>query len=327
MKKIKAGVCLIMAFLLAGMTGCKMTDKNIRFGAAGVGGSYYTFATAYTQLVSQEDDKIQFDVKTTAGSMANLRLLSEGYIDIAIAQADLVNENYYESEETPEYKVLAGLYTEACHIVVRKDSDIFSLEDLQGKRISIGEKESGTEQNALQILQVCGLVDSIVDTVNLDYIEAAKQLEDGEIDAMFCIAGIEANVIADVSKSCEIRLLDIDDKTIQKLQLAYPFYEAYEIPKDSYVGQDKKVQTVGIKALLLAGNDVSNQTAKRLTELLFSNATRIKYATAIEDIYDEQEAVNGITIPFHEGALEYYEEQGVRIEGNENKEIKNGNTN
>lgn len=327
MKKIKAGVCLIMAFLLAGMTGCKMTDKNIRFGAAGVGGSYYTFATAYTQLVSQEDDKIQFDVKTTAGSMANLRLLSEGYIDIAIAQADLVNENYYESEETPEYKVLAGLYTEACHIVVRKDSDIFSLEDLQGKRISIGEKESGTEQNALQILQVCGLVDSIVDTVNLDYIEAAKQLEDGEIDAMFCTAGIEANVIADVSKSCEIRLLDIDDKTIQKLQLAYPFYEAYEIPKDSYVGQDKKVQTVGIKALLLAGNDVSNQTAKRLTELLFSNATRIKYATAIEDIYDEQEAVNGITIPFHEGALEYYEEQGVRIEGNENKEIKNGNTN
>ena len=321
MKKIKAGVCLIMAFLLAGMTGCKMTDKNIRFGAAGVGGSYYTFATAYTQLVSQEDDKIQFDVKTTAGSMANLRLLSEGYIDIAIAQADLVNENYYESEETPEY------YTEACHIVVRKDSDIFSLEDLQGKRISIGEKESGTEQNALQILQVCGLVDSIVDTVNLDYIEAAKQLEDGEIDAMFCTAGIEANVIADVSKSCEIRLLDIDDKTIQKLQLAYPFYEAYEIPKDSYVGQDKKVQTVGIKALLLAGNDVSNQTAKRLTELLFSNATRIKYATAIEDIYDEQEAVNGITIPFHEGALEYYEEQGVRIEGNENKEIKNGNTN
>lgn len=327
MKKIKAGVCLIMAFLLAGMTGCKMTDKNIRFGAAGVGGSYYTFATAYTQLVSQEDDKIQFDVKTTAGSMANLRLLSEGYIDIAIAQADLVNENYYEREETPEYKVLAGLYTEACHIVVRKDSDIFSLEDLQGKRISIGEKESGTEQNALQILQVCGLVDSIVDTVNLDYIEAAKQLEDGEIDAMFCTAGIEANVIADVSRSCEIRLLDIDDKTIQKLQLAYPFYEAYEIPKDSYVGQDKKVQTVGIKALLLAGNDVSNQTAKRLTELLFSNATRIKYATAIEDIYDEQEAVNGITIPFHEGALEYYEEQGVRIEGNENKEIKNGNTN
>lgn len=327
MKKFKAGVCLIMAFLLAGMTGCKMTDKNIRFGAAGVGGSYYTFATAYTQLVSQEDDKIQFDVKTTAGSMANLRLLSEGYVDIAIAQADLVNENYYESEETPEYKVLAGLYTEACHIVVKKDSDIFSLEDLQGKRISIGEKESGTEQNALQILQVCGLVDSIVDTVNLDYIEAAKQLEDGEIDAMFCTAGIEANVIADISKSCEIRLLDIDDKTIQKLQLAYPFYEAYEIPKDSYAGQDKKVQTVGVKALLLAGNDVSNQTAKRLTELLFSNATKIKYATAIADIYDEQEAVSGITIPFHEGALEYYEEQGIRIEGNENKEIKNGNTN
>ena len=38
-----------------------------------------------------------------------------------------------------------GLYTEACQIVVRADSDIRSVEDLQGKTVSVGEEESGTE--------------------------------------------------------------------------------------------------------------------------------------------------------------------------------------
>ena len=111
--------------------------------------------------------------------MANLRLLSEGYVDVAIAQADLATAAYYGTDEKGEsyqgYRVLAGLYTEACQIVVRKDSGIKSLDDLQGKTISIGEAESGTERNASQILQVSGLASPITETVNLTYIEAAEK--------------------------------------------------------------------------------------------------------------------------------------------------------
>lgn len=68
---------------------------------------------------------------------------------------------------------------------MRKDSGIKSLDDLQGKTVSIGEAESGTERNALQILQVSGLASPITETVNLTYIEAAEKLKSGEIDAMF----------------------------------------------------------------------------------------------------------------------------------------------
>lgn len=149
--------------------------------------------------------------------MANLRLLSEGYVDVAIAQADLATAAYYGTDEKGEsyqgYRVLAGLYTEACQIVVRKDSGIKSLDDLQGKTVSIGEAESGTERNALQILQVSGLASPITETVNLTYIEAAEKLKSGEIDAMFYTGGVQTNVIAELADSCEIALIPVDAKT------------------------------------------------------------------------------------------------------------------
>ena len=41
-------------------------------------------------------------------------------------------------------------------MVVPAESDIQSVDDLEGKKVCIGEEESGTEQNALQILNAYG---------------------------------------------------------------------------------------------------------------------------------------------------------------------------
>ena len=67
---------------------------------------------------------------------------------------------------------MAVLYQEECHIVVRADSGINTVEELQGKTVSIGEEESGTEQNAKQILAAYGLDEKLVKEVNLNYTDA-----------------------------------------------------------------------------------------------------------------------------------------------------------
>ena len=69
---------------------------------------------------------------------------------------------------------------------------------------SVGEEESGTEQNASQILAAYGLTDQLVDKVNLDYTEAASELKDGEIDAFFCTAGIQTTVIGELAKQTKM---------------------------------------------------------------------------------------------------------------------------
>lgn len=59
---------------------------------------YYTFGNAFTELASKENDKFNFEVKSTAGSAANIRLLSKNYIEMGIAQADLINDAYNGTE-------------------------------------------------------------------------------------------------------------------------------------------------------------------------------------------------------------------------------------
>ena len=152
MNKNRTVLCLALL-----LTGCSYQTKTIRFGAADIGGMYYTVANAYAGLASEESSDLKFEVKNTAGSAANLRLLSGNYIDLGIAQADLVRAAYegtgsFSDNRQQGYRAIAGLYTEACQIVVRADSDIRTLNDLQGKTVSIGASESGTEQNATEIL-------------------------------------------------------------------------------------------------------------------------------------------------------------------------------
>ena len=293
-----------MAVLM--LTGCGSSSGTIRFGAAGLGGTYHMFSDAFAEIIESESADCSIEVKTTAGSAANVRLLSDGYVQMAIAQADIINDAYYgvgmfeNDKKYQGYSAVGGLYTEACQIVVRADSDIRSVEDLQGKTVSVGEEESGTEKNAEQILAAYGLSERLVTEVNLDYTDAVEQLKKKEIDAMFCTAGAYTTVIG-------------DEKGIDKLMNSYDFYTECEIPENTYVGQTEAVRTVGVKAVLLASDKLSEKKVKEITEILFENKAELQYILPTDISLDESQATEGITIPFHDGAAVYYEEHGISM--------------
>ena len=115
---------------------------------------YYSFANTFTELANEQGYDFTCKVRTTAGSNANIRLLSDGYIEIGLAQADLIADAYKTNEDL---RAIAGLYTETCQLVVRADSNIQTLDDLSGHTVSIGAEESGTERNATQILEFAGM--------------------------------------------------------------------------------------------------------------------------------------------------------------------------
>ena len=314
MKKV---ISILTCLCLLMTTGCSR-QETIRFGAAGVGGMYYPFANAFTELASKDETGINWKVKSTAGSAANLRLLSDNYIELGIAQADLIEDAYYgkgsfHSGKYRGYKAVASLYPEACQIVVRKDSDITSLDDLEGKNVSVGEEESGTERNATQILEMCGLPDNLVNTKNLDYTDAADQLAEKKIDAFFCTAGICTTVIEELTKECAIRLLEIPESCRQKLKKAYSFYDDYVIPAGTYSGQTEDIQTISVQSVLLASSTLSEKTVQKLTASLFKHIKDIQYSISINLQLTPQEAVKGITIPFHPGAETYYKLEGVEL--------------
>ena len=234
--------CMLAALLLTGCSAAE-TVKRLRFGVAGEGGVYHNFGEQFAAL-ENETSNGTIELRTTAGSAANLRLLTGEYLQLAIAQADLAQDAcnqtgiFAEEEDICGFGAVAALYTEACQVIVRADSDIQSIEDLQGKTVSIGAEESGSEQNALQILSAYGLNDRLVDTINLNYTDAADQLKAGKIDAIVITVGTPSPVVTELAGECGIRLLNVDGTAAQRLLSSYNAYREVTIPAGTYPGQD-----------------------------------------------------------------------------------------
>lgn len=314
MKKLLALLIVLMTVLLCS---CSSGGETIRLGAAGTGGIYNQTANSI-KSIADADGTLKIETKTTAGSAANVRLLSQNYLDAAIVQSDIAHDalngenNFEKSGSLEGYSAVAALFTEACQIVVRDDSGINSVDDLLGKTVSIGEEESGTELNAKQILSAYGLSEKMVKQKNLNYTDAAKQLENGEIDAAFFTLGLNATVVDELSKQCKIRLIGIDDTTAKKLKNTYGYVDC-TIPKDTYNGQSNEVSTVAVKALLIVNDRLSTKDVKKLTQLVFDNAQELQLTVSADVDLTLEKAVDGVKIPFHKGAAEYYAEKGITV--------------
>ena len=306
MKKLLALLIALMTVLLCS---CSSGGETIRFGAAGTGGIYNEAANSI-KSIADADGTLKIETKTTAGSAANVRLLSQNYLDAAIVQSDIAHDafngenNFEKSGSLEGYSAVVGMFTEACHIVVRKDSDINSVDDLLGKTVSIGEEESGSELNAKQILSAYGLNSKMVKEKNLNYADAAKQLQNGEIDAAFFTLGLNATVVEELSKQCDIKLIGIDDAAVKKLKNTYSYVDC-KIPKNTYHGQSDEVGTVAVKAVLIVNDRLSVEQVKKLTQLVFDNAQELQLTVSADVDITLEKAVEGVKIPFHKGAAEY----------------------
>ena len=98
--------CMLAALLLTGCSAAE-TVKRLRFGVAGEGGVYHNFGEQFAAL-ENETSNGTIELRTTAGSAANLRLLTGEYLQLAIAQADLAQDAYNQTGIFAEEEDIRG---------------------------------------------------------------------------------------------------------------------------------------------------------------------------------------------------------------------------
>lgn len=310
LKKImlSAAAAMIGVSVLSSCSG----SAELRLGTGNPGGVYYAYGSALQEL-----DGSGVEVKKTEGSMANMRLMNEGFLDMAIVQSDILSEAVngtgdFEGSPVSGVRAIAGLYYEAFQIIVRSDSGIESIADLGGKKMSVGEEGSGVAKNAEAMLLSAGIPYSSVEIVNMSYSESAQALENGEIDALFAILGAPSTVVRELSESAEIRVLPVDERTVSAMTNIYDGYYGMSIPAGTYHGQTEDIPTIGVKAVLTVTDKISSDRVREFTELLFDSGAQLRYAASAE-LPDMDFAVTGIPCSFHDGAAEYYSSIGVTV--------------
>lgn len=317
MKRFTA-LLAVFAVALCCLSACSQ-ESELRLGTGNDEGMYYQFGTLLSKEAQDNADVPIISVETTAGSSANLRLLSQGFLDMAIVQADTLNDAYNgtgffsNSGEYTGYSAVAGLYTEICQIVVPADSDIKTVEDLAGKTVSLGERESGVLQNALQVLDAYNLQESDFTAEYLSFSESATALEEGRIDAAFVTAAAPTPAVASLADKIGVRVLSIDPFAVNVLTKRHSYYVPCTIPANTYEGQTKAVETVGVRAVLVARNDVPAAQVESVMKVLFDGT--IPFAEKLNSPMQPalEEATSGIPIAFHAGAANFYDTNDITV--------------
>ena len=149
-----------MAVLLA-LAFCNQ-KKNLVLATGGTSGTYYPFGGAIADIWNTKIENMNVMTQATGASVENLRLISKGDAQFATVQNDVMDYAYhgtdmFDGQKLPNLASIGTLYSEVVQIVASKTSEIKSIADLRGKRVSVGSAGSGVEFNAKQILKGYGL--------------------------------------------------------------------------------------------------------------------------------------------------------------------------
>lgn len=293
--------------------------ETLAFATGGAMDTYFALGRAMAMVLNGKMELSNLAVTSTYTSIDNIRLIEEGEQQLALLQSDVMYYAYtgtglFENERKYEnFSALAGLYDEAVQIIAVGD-DIHTVADLKGKTVSVGDAGSGVEFDARQILEAYGLSFDDIKVINASFSDSADSLKDGKIDAAFIVEDTPAPMVADLCAAAKISLLQIDDAHIKALQEENPLYIRMVIPSGTYVGIDEDVQTLSVRAVLIASNSVSEAVVYELVSSMFANQPELQESNAKFELLNLDDAVFGICIPFHPGAKKYYIEQGKIME-------------
>lgn len=247
----------------------------------------------------------------TAGSLENLALLDEDKVQFCLYQPQ--SEQFLHDPKAGSHAhaaFVANVYTEVVHLLVRRATTVDSPEDLRGKRVALGRLGSGDYAMSRLLLEHFGLDEDSIEPVNLTYQETKAAFADGSLDAAFITIGVRAPILQELFAAGHCDIVEIPyaealsqrDVSISMETIPAGFYRSFppvEPPAD--------VRTVGLRAQLLARDDVSTSLVEEVTRVLLSedfakrNGLVELFTQGKEFARDKQE------FPAHPGTLGVYE--------------------
>ncbi|WP_343868931.1 TAXI family TRAP transporter solute-binding subunit [Caenispirillum bisanense] len=300
-----------------------------RIGTGPTGGTYFPMGGLIANAISNPPGSRPCDrggscgvpgliaaAVSTNGSVANVEALEARTVDLALVQADVgfwawKGEGIFSGREPfAGLRALAYLYPESIHLVARADSDIRTLADLRGKRVSIGEEKSGTLVEARLILNAFGLKTTDIEPSYLRLGPSADKLAPGDLDAFFFVGGAPVQAVTDLAQATPVRLIPLSGAMAEKLTGIFPYMTRNTIPANTYPGQSAAVPTLAVGAVLLTTDAMPEDRAYRIARSLWHPVSLDLYRRGHPGggLLDPRHAMENTGVPLHDGAARYYDE-------------------
>ncbi len=327
MKSVIKGLGVAIAcFGLVGQA--EAEDRSYILATASTGGTYYPVGVALATLSKVKltpQYKFSLSAISSAGSGENVKLLNENQAQFAILQglygAWAANGEgpYAESGPQTQLRSVSMLWQNVEHFIVRSDlassGTVSDLSALEGKKFSIGKKNSGTENSGRQIMKGLGVDPEQFSLAHMGYGGSASALQNGTIDGMNTPAGVPVGAVTQAFAGLgdEIQILSFTDEQIKQANGSYSLWTKYEIPAGTYPGVDEPVTTIAQPNFLAVRHDVTDEDVYQLTKAVYENLGFLQGIHKATKAMAIEKAIAGLPLPLHPGAAKYYEEVGITI--------------
>ncbi|WP_447926783.1 TAXI family TRAP transporter solute-binding subunit [Vreelandella sp. EE27] len=292
--------------------------QQLSIATGGTGGVYYPIGGGLAEMINNHIEGAQATAEVTGASVENMGLIMRGDADMATALADTVYQAYtgtgdFEGRQVENTRALASIYPNAVQLVTLAESDIQSISDLAGKRVSVGAPGSGTELNVSALLESNGISYDDFDPQRLNFNETADAIRDGDIDAGFWSVGPPTSSIMNLAATRDIRLISLSEEEIANAREDEEVFAPYELAAGLYDGMDEAVQTIGIPNVLVVNADMDEELAYQLTQVLFEHTDELIAVHPAANDTTVEFTMESTPVPLHPGAIRYFEETGAEI--------------
>lgn len=330
----KAGV-LFVGLALAGAAVWTVTDAQnlpprqfFEIATGPIAGTYFPMGELIARVVSHPPGLARCERKgicgpagvivsarTSDGAVANVLAVESGQSASGLAQGNVVADAVVGRGPFRKYgrqthiRVMADLFPESVQLIVRAGAPIRTVADLKGKRVSIGNTQSGSDVIATEILQAYRV--RRVKILREGYEASGGLLRDGKIDAFFYLGGVPAPLIADLTERMHARIVPLDGEGRTRLVARVKGLSADIIPNGAYRGVGR-TDTISCHTLWIVKDTAPAGAVYALVRSLYdpANLPMLQQGPPPADQIKLGEQVSVLSVPWHAGALRFYREVG-----------------
>ena len=287
--------------------------------------TYYPVGVALATLVSANSD-VGFSLTaiSSAGSLENVKLLRDNQAQfgtmLSIFGAWAYEGNGPIKNPQSHMRSITGLWPNVEHMLLLSnfvtEGSFRDFERLNGERVSIGMRNSGAEITGFYIFDALGINHKEnLSVAYLGYGPSADALQDGNIVGLNAPGGppMAALTRAHALLGDSLTLLKVTQEELDLINWEYPIWDFYDLPPSTYPGQKETITTAASSNVLVARSDVPEEIVYNLTKLLWENLPVLQEIHAATNSMSIENALQGIPLPLHKGALRYYKERAIEI--------------
>ena len=320
MKKFLA--LLLTLVLVLGMTACVNREPEtvqLRLATGAPDSTYYTFGGYLGKHATENADYLEVWALESVGSVDSCAQLQVGSVELALCQSDVMVRAYEgggefagEGARVENFSVVGALYREVMQIVTL-DPTVKTVADLKGRRVSVGANGTGKDKNVAEILEACSVAAQDVTLVYQTIGESVAALKTGEVDAAFVLTELPCRALAELAAARTTYVIGLEETCLRQLLRENSHYTAAAIPAGTYYAQGEDAATVAVDVVLLARNDVPEESVYALAADLYGGLAELADVYPLCGQTAAPFGASVAVVPYHAGAARYFTEKGFTV--------------